>query len=159
GSTLELRAVVELVLHFALTLVGYDAAAVHVFNAGQLDLALTMFADGSVAEGALYDYHVLNDPLYGGMGGDLPLGHPRGAGGPVVGALVVSDTSREPLWRGGGGPLAAAVSWIGAPLLVDGEYVAILDLCSGQAGRYEQEDADAVAQFAQQVGFAVRNAR
>lgn len=145
GSTLELRDVVGLVLRFAGTLIGYDLAAVHVLDGGRVDLAVAMAGDGAVTEGAFHGPYLLNEPLYAGM---------RDSGG----AVVVSDTSREPLWRAPR-PAAAAASWIGAPLLSDGDYFVVLDLFSNQAGRYEQFDADTVAQFTHQVGFAVRNAR
>jgi phosphoserine phosphatase RsbU/P len=145
GSTLELRDVLGQVLRFAGMLVPYDFAAVHVLSGGQVDLAVSMRADGTVEEGAFHGPQLVHELLYAGM---------HDAAQPVV----VTDTSREPLWRARRA-FPEAASWIGAPLLIDGDYFVVLDLFSAQAGRYDQEDADTIAQFAHQVGFAVRNAR
>ncbi|HWE63880.1 MAG TPA: HAMP domain-containing sensor histidine kinase, partial [Chloroflexota bacterium] len=75
-------------------------------------------------------------------------------------AIVVTEVAREPLWyQPAGLEMEQIASWIGVPLLVDGEYVVLLELFSRQTGRYTQQDADALTQFAQHVVFAVRNAR
>jgi signal transduction histidine kinase len=145
GSTLELRDVLTQVLRFVGMLVGYTVAGVHVLNEDQIDLAVICDEVGTVSDQPFHLPSVLHDPLYIQM---------RDAGS----AVVVSDTTREPLWRSiPAHPLVA--SWIGAPLLIDGNYVVILDLYSPEPRAYSQEDADTIAQFANQVGFAVRNAR
>ena len=145
GSTLELHDVLTQVLHFVGMLVGYTLAGVHVVNEDQIDLAVICDEAGTVSDQPFHLASVLHDPLYIQM---------RDAGS----AVVVSDTTREPLWRSI--PVHPVVaSWIGAPLLIDGNYVVILDLYSLEPGAYSQEDADTIAQFANQVSFAVRNAR
>jgi signal transduction histidine kinase len=145
GSTLELRDVLFQVLYYVSSLIDYDVAGVHVFNASDISLAVTRLRDGTQSDAVFHRDAVFNEPLYRQMRVS-------------AGAIVVSDTSREPLWR----PLEVPVpiaSWIAVPLLVDGDYTVVLDIGSARPGMYSQEDADAVSQFAHQVGFAVRNAR
>jgi len=145
GSTLELRDVLRQVLQFAGALVENDLSAVHVLNLGVLELAISRDREGHESDEAFHQATVLTEPLYSQMRAS-------------AGAIVVSDTAREPLWRPVAGHIDLA-SWIGVPLLADGEYTVLLDLYSLRSGAYSQQEADAVAQFAQQVGFAVRNAR
>ncbi|MGH2344619.1 MAG: GAF domain-containing protein, partial [Chloroflexota bacterium] len=145
GATLELRDVLEQILKFVGLLLGYELAAVHVINAGHIDLAVTRTSAGLLEREALHGPFLFHEPLYQQM---------REAGA----AMVVSDTSREPLWR----ELSAvprAASWIAVPLLIDSDFSVILEVFSLTHGAYTQEDADAITQFANQVGFAVRNAR
>jgi len=145
GATLELRDVLHQVLGFAGALIEHTIASIHVFDAGAVELAVTTSGDGLLADEPFHMSTILNDPLYDQMC----------ASGT---AIVVSDTRREPLWRALNVP-ARILSWIGVPLLVDGEFLVILDFYSDRPASYSQEDADTVSQFAQQVGFAVRNAR
>jgi signal transduction histidine kinase len=145
GATLELRDVLEQVLKFVGMLLGYEQAAVHVINGGHVDLAVTRTADGRFEREALHGPFLFHQPLYQQM---------REAGA----AMVVSDTGREPLWK----EISAvprAASWIAVPLLIDSDFSVILEVFSLTHGAYTQEDADAITQFANQVGFAVRNAR
>lgn len=145
GSTLEFREVMLAVLHYAQLFLANDLAAVHVFNGTSIDLAISRDASGSLAEAPFHGPYTFAEPLYGQV---------RDTGAPVV----VSDTAREPLWHAPRLPVAAR-SWLGVPLLIDGDYLVLLDVFSEQAGRYTQGDADAMAEFAHQVAFAVRNAR
>ncbi|HEY8283803.1 MAG TPA: GAF domain-containing protein, partial [Chloroflexota bacterium] len=145
GATLELRDVLDQVLKFVEMLVSYELAGVHVINGGHIDLAVIGSSSGQVTAEPFHGPYVFAEPLYQQM---------REAGS----AMVVSDTAREPLWR----ELAAvprAASWMAVPLLMDGDYVVILEVFSLSHGAYTQEDADAISQFANQVSFAVRNAR
>ncbi|HVC79129.1 MAG TPA: GAF domain-containing protein [Chloroflexota bacterium] len=145
GATLELRDVLDQVLKFVGMLVSYELAGVHVINDGRIDLAVIGSSSGQVTTEPFHGPYVFAEPLYQQM---------RDAGS----AMVVSDTAREPLWR----EIAAvprAASWIAVPLLMDGDYVVILEVFSLSHGAYTQEDADAISQFANQVSFAVRNAR
>jgi phosphoserine phosphatase RsbU/P len=145
GSTLELRDVLRQVLHFAGIMIEHDVAAIHVLNSGEIQLAVTSARNGLVGDEPFHLPGVLGDPLYDQMCASDS-------------AIVVSDTRREPLWR----PLnipGQIASWIGVPLLIDSGFTVVLDLFSFTAGSYSQEDADAVAQFARHVSFAVRNAR
>ncbi|MDB5056664.1 MAG: phoR [Chloroflexi bacterium] len=145
GSTLELRDVLYQVLNFASSFIENDIAGVHVLNGNIVDMAVMRLDDGTLSDEPFHHGAVLGDPLYSQM---------RASGS----AIVVSDTRREPLWR----PIQlnmSIASWIGVPLLIDGDYTVVLDLFSLRGGTYTQEDADGIAQLAQQVGFAVRNAR
>jgi signal transduction histidine kinase len=145
GSTLELEWVLSQVLHFVGLLMPADLACVHVWQSGAVHLAVVRSADGVESRTPLHTGDTLQHPLYAQM---------RSAGS----AIVVSHTAREPLWYP---PLSPAPvgSWIGVPLFVEGDYVVVLDLYSYEQGAYSQQDADSVGQFAQHVGFAVRNAR
>jgi GAF domain-containing protein len=145
GATLELRDVLKQVLTFVGLLLAYDLASVHVVEGGHIDLAVTRTSAGIVEREALHGPFLFHEPLYQQM---------REAGA----AMVVSDTSREPLWH----PLEAvprAASWIAVPLLIDSDFSVVLEVFSHTHGAYTQEDADVITQFANQVGFAVRNAR
>jgi len=134
------------VLRFAQDLVPCDLAGVHVFNHGQIEMAATADSTGALSDVPYHQPHLLyTSVLYAQL-------HDSNS------AVVVSDVEREPLWQ----PLPVfpeARSWVGVPLLIDAEYVVLLDLLSRRQGVYAQEDADAIAQFAHQVAFAVRNAR
>ena len=146
GATLEMRDVLAQVLRFAQDLVPCDLAGVHVFNHGQIEMAATADSTGALSDVPYHQPHLLyTSVLYAQL-------HDSNS------AVVVSDVEREPLWQ----PLPVfpeARSWVGVPLLIDAEYVVLLDLLSRRQGVYAQEDADAIAQFAHQVAFAVRNAR
>ena len=146
GSTLEMRDVLAQVLRFAQDLVPCDLAGVHVFNHGQIEMAVLGDSTGVLSDVPYHRSHLFyTNVLYTQL-------HDSNS------AVVVSDVEREPLWQ----PLPVfpdARSWVGVPLLIDAEYVVLLDLLSRRQGVYVQEDADAIAQFAHQVAFAVRNAR
>lgn len=146
GSTLEMRDVLAQVLRFAQDLVPCDLAGVHVFNHGQIEMAVLGDSTGVLSDVPYHRSHLFyTNVLYTQL-------HDSNS------AVVVSDVEREPLWQ----PLPVfpdARSWVGVPLLIDAEYVVLLDLLSRRQGVYVQEDADAMAQFAHQVAFAVRNAR
>jgi len=71
--------------------------------------------------------------------------------------LVIPDTFSET------GQLRRTVSryrsWIGAPIVVQGDILACLSLSKSEPGFYQQENADLLAIFAGQVGLALQNAR
>lgn len=50
-------------------------------------------------------------------------------------------------------------SWVGAPIVVQGEILACLSLSKSEPGFYQQENADLLAIFAGQIGLAMQNAR
>ena len=50
-------------------------------------------------------------------------------------------------------------SWIGAPLLVKGRLIGILNVDSRQAGAYDEETGATVMTFASQAAVAIENAR
>lgn len=50
-------------------------------------------------------------------------------------------------------------SWIGAPLVVQGQSIGLLTLDGYQPGRYTEEDGRKAATFATQIAIAVQNAR
>jgi GAF domain-containing protein len=145
GSTLELDSVLRQVLHFVGILLPADLAGVHVWQAGTIQLALVRAADRTESMTPLHTGDTWQNPLYAQM---------RSMGS----AIVVSHTAREPLWHPPQAPVAVG-SWIGVPLFLEGDYMVVLDLYSCEQGTYSQQDADNVGQFAQHVGFAVRNAR
>lgn len=145
GSSLEMRDVLLQILGFCRELVGYSIAAIHIFEAGHVELGLQMDTSGVASEVVSHSPFVFNEPLYSQL---------RDA----TAAVVVSDVRREPLWRSSA-IAPAAGSWIGAPLLADADFLVLLDLFSVQQGTYTQEDAESIEQFAHQIAFAIRNAR
>ncbi|MDP1547111.1 MAG: GAF domain-containing protein [Anaerolineales bacterium] len=72
--------------------------------------------------------------------------------------LVIPDTHAESDWM-----IAPGVeyirSWVGAPLLVKGELIGVLNVDSRSAGAYDQETGKTVMAFANQAAIAIKNAR
>jgi signal transduction histidine kinase len=144
GSTLDLDSVLRQVLRYVGLLMPADLTCVHIWQDGSVQEALVRSATGEETSEPLHTGETLLNPLYAQMR--------------IGSATVVSHTAREPLWHA---PLTSAPvgSWIGVPLFVEGDYIVVLDLYSYEQGAYSQQDADNLGQFAQHVGFAVRNAR
>ncbi len=63
---------------------------------------------------------------------------------------LVADTTRDPRWRCPPGE-EQALSWLAAPLAVDGRPLGLLEWTSGEAHWFEPEDAQAAALLARHV--------
>ncbi len=72
--------------------------------------------------------------------------------------MVIPDTHAESDWM-----IAPGVeyirSWVGAPLLVKGELIGVLNVDSRSPGAYDQATGEAVMAFANQAAIAIKNAR
>lgn len=72
--------------------------------------------------------------------------------------LVIDDVRLEPRWPlwSDDDPIRA---WMAAPLLIDKEAIGILTTDSHRVGVYNEQDAQMLQTFANQVAVAIRNAR
>jgi PAS domain S-box-containing protein len=72
--------------------------------------------------------------------------------------IVIHDVKEDPLWL----PIEGAEyirSWIGAPLLAQGQMIGTLNVDKAQPGYYQPEDADLVLAFANQAAVVIENTR
>ena len=72
--------------------------------------------------------------------------------------LVIPDTHADSDWVIVPG-LEYIHSWVGAPLLVKGELIGILNVDNKDAGAYDQATGEIVMAFANQAAVAIKNAR
>lgn len=72
--------------------------------------------------------------------------------------LVISDTHKSPRWVLYPGSEGIR-SWIGAPLLVKGRLIGILNVDSNRVGEYDAAAGEKVMAFANQAATAIENAR
>jgi diguanylate cyclase (GGDEF)-like protein len=182
-SAIDIQKVLDSTLVHLNVLVPYDAVCLMILHEGLLQ---PMAARGIASRVELIDQvGIVHEPAMRGKYGDPKNNHlyaPEtslspsamaaeldGISFPVTSSptvermvnsgrpLVIPDTFNET------GQLKRTVSryrsWIGAPILVQGEILACLSLSKVEAGFYQQEDADLLAVFAGQVGLALQNAR
>ena len=72
--------------------------------------------------------------------------------------VLIPDTQNSPLWVTF--PVTAYIlCWIGAPLIVQGRVVGMLNLDQTVKGAYTAQDLEVVAAFAGQAALAIENAR
>lgn len=71
--------------------------------------------------------------------------------------LIISDTQNYPGWVKIEG-VDFIRSWMGAPILIQGEVAAIFSVYKDQPGFYNEEHASRLAQFAAQAALAIQNA-
>lgn len=72
--------------------------------------------------------------------------------------LLIEDVSASHIWA----PkprISDIQSWIGAPLIVKGEVLGVLNIDSGQKGRFTQRDVEVAQVFADSAAIAIENAR
>lgn len=72
--------------------------------------------------------------------------------------VLVPDTRRERDWVGSP-EVAYLASWIGAPLLAEGQLVGMVSVDKAQHGFYTGEDREVLTAFADQVSVAIQRAR
>jgi GAF domain-containing protein len=69
--------------------------------------------------------------------------------------LVLGDVNAEPLWGRQGA--AKVKSWIGCPLIVNGQVIGLLTLDHRTRGHFTEKSGELVAEFASQVAAALWN--
>ena len=72
--------------------------------------------------------------------------------------LVIPDTHADSDWIVAPG-VEYIRSWVGAPLLVKGDLIGVLNVDSRSAGAYNQETGKTVMAFANQAAIAIKNTR
>jgi len=72
--------------------------------------------------------------------------------------FIISDVSHEPAWVTLH-TVQHIQSWLGAPIFAGDQIVAFFSLDKAEPGFYQPEHAEALGNFATQVGFAMQNAR
>ncbi len=72
--------------------------------------------------------------------------------------IVLGDVQADPRYRSAFG-VAAARSWLGAPLLRQGHVVGVLMLENDQPNHYDEEQLHAIAALSNQAAIAMENAR
>ncbi|MDW8148705.1 MAG: GAF domain-containing protein [Roseiflexaceae bacterium] len=72
--------------------------------------------------------------------------------------LLIEDVSVSPIWSPE--PRISDIrSWIGAPLVVKGEVLGVLNINSSEKGRFTQRDVEVAQVFADSAAIAIENAR
>ncbi len=72
--------------------------------------------------------------------------------------VLVADTTNHPHWMVTPGQ-EWLHSYIGAPVVIAGQFIGVLNVDSSLAGFFTQEHADQLAAFASQSAIALQNAR
>lgn len=72
--------------------------------------------------------------------------------------IVIADTHKDDRWVIYPGTEHIR-SWIGAPLLVKGRFIGMLNVDARRVGAFDQETAEMVMAFANQAAIAIENAR
>jgi len=145
NATLDLDAVLPLVLEQLGRVIAYDSASILLKRGERLVVSAARgFADQAAVLRVTFDAR-------------------QGVSARVVGerrAVVLDDVQRSAEW------LPAKVeetghirAWIGAPLITQDEVIGLLAVDSRQPGAYSVADGQLVAAFAEQAAVAVLNAR
>ncbi len=72
--------------------------------------------------------------------------------------LIISDTRKDPRWKEIKGT-EYILCWLGAPLIVQGQVIGLLNLDKEQPAYYRQQALEVVMAFANQAAVAIENAR
>lgn len=147
NSTLDLDSVLERVLENVVRVVGYDAA----------DILLVQDGVARITRFKGYDQYVAEEEL---QKIELPVNTTANLRRMIETQQpdIIADVSRVPDWTG-----SSAVAWIrsyiGAPIIFDGEIIGFLSLLSENPNVYQQSDAERLQAFADQAAIAIRNAQ
>lgn len=143
NSTPDLDAALPQVLRQMRLIVPYDNSALFLVHDGAL---VCQAAEGSHADWWLTKRLPLdNFPIFQEMTAAME-------------AILVADTASDPRWRGADST-AHLASWIGAPLVAEGQLVGLLSVDKAQAGFFTVENRDAMMAFADQLSVAVQRAQ
>ncbi|MDY7041692.1 MAG: GAF domain-containing protein, partial [Chloroflexota bacterium] len=144
STTLDLDELLRLVLDELTNVLRYDSAMVMLVREGYLRVVAVR---GSDAEESL-------DSLAIPVDGEFLVCD-------VIArreSVLISDVQQSERWL----PhpqFASDRSWIGAPLIVKGEAIGVLNIASCQPGEYDAEDSQMSFAFANQAAVAIHNAR
>lgn len=152
-STLDLEALLLLVLDQLMEVVDYSGAAIQIMQDDVLVMRASRRPDGLAAK-VKVNFQPSRIPTIQAI---LETQHP------VFLADVRQDealveayeiASREPVEK----TFPYIRSWMGVPLIVRGRVVGMLSLAHREVGRYEEKDAQLVQAFADQAAIAMHNA-
>lgn len=147
SQTLDPDLVLDRVLECIQTVLPHDTASIMLIEDGQTHIVRHRgFAERGLAEFVANLHYTVHD-----IGKFKQM---RETGRPVC----IPDTLGSPDWVYHE-ELAWIRSYIGAPIMVDGQMVGVLNLDSATPGFFTQTHADRLQAFADQVSIALRNAR
>ncbi len=143
-SELGLGVVLEKILNYLGRVVHYDSASIQLLNQDDsFYLAAGRgFPDFRLADGIINN---LNSDLIKKRFQDNK-------------AYVINDTSNNPNWENIAGAEYVR-SWIGAPLIVRGRLIGILNVDNKSPNAYDESTGNTVLAFASQAAIAIENAR
>jgi signal transduction histidine kinase/predicted hydrocarbon binding protein len=154
SSTLEIQPLLDLVLDQLKTVVDYAGASILTLEGGEL--TVRTYRGPIHGEAALHLHFPLEEALVNRQVIQQQA--------PIIIADVRSDAPLARMFRQtAGGELESTFgyvrSWLGVPLMVKGEMLGMLTLDHSQPGFFTAQHADLVLAFANQVAFAIENAR
>ncbi len=149
SATLDLDALLDRLLDQVARVVPYDSGNVMLIEGGLARMARVRgyekFGEDSVRLIAATSFEISST---------LPLRRMIETGQP----LVIPDTWADPTWVKVEGGMHVR-SWIGAPLVIEGQVAAFFSLDKSEPNYYRPEQARLLAVFAGQAALALQNAR
>ncbi|MFZ2358898.1 MAG: GAF domain-containing protein [Anaerolineae bacterium] len=143
SSPVELDVALRQVLQQLRSILDYDNGALFLLQDGVMDCQV---AEGNQAEWWMGTHlPVESYPLLQEMNTTMQ-------------TILISDTRSEPRWVGSA-EVDYLASWIGAPLVADGQLVGMLSVDKAQYGYYTRENQEVTTVFADQVSVAIQRAR
>ena len=142
-ATLELDAVLPLILEYLGSVIPYDSASIYFLHEDHLDIrARRGLGDTDVAQSIFFE-----------TGSDHIMARVIASREP----LILADVQVEE--NSGNVPSAPTIrGWTGAPLVARGETVGVLTVESQEPEAYVEADARVIAAFADYAGIAIANA-
>lgn len=143
SSTLDLDEALHQVMRQLRSIVSYDNSALFLLEDNALVCA--------VAEGVNADWWTTTTLNIDA----LPLLHDMLLS---LKTILIPDTRRDPKWIGSEAS-AHLASWIGAPLVAEGQLIGMLSVDKVQPGFFNAEHQEVMTAFADQVSVAIQRAR
>jgi len=145
NSTLELENVIDKILHQLKQLIAYDSGGLFLKD----DASLLFYRASETAK--LYE------------GTRIPLDSINLTVRPYIEkqVIIIDDVQTDPGWEVWDKDETKATihSWMGAPLIVQGEPIGVLTTDSYNIAAYTQADGEILSSFANQASHAIHNAR